>query len=119
MKRYSFFLLYAALCIAVPLRARGGAAQPAAADSLLGAVHTVDVRAKTIDVTTGVGEALRVVHLQVAVDTRITETGAPLALALLQPGDIVRVSWGSRAQGVVAYTIERIGRVSAGPGGKP
>lgn len=117
MKWPSFFY-YAALSAAVPFRA--AAEPPPAPDSLLGAIHAVDVRAKTVEVTTGVGMALRVVRLQIAADTRITETGASLALALLQPGDIVRVSWGSRGgTAAVAYTIERIGRTSAVPASGP
>ena len=115
MSRASFFY-YAALCAAVPFRAK---AEPIPADSLRGAVHAVDLRAKTVDITTGVGMALRVVRLQVVADTRITEAGAPLALALLLPGDIVRVSWGARANGIVAYTIERVGRLNAAPAGGP
>ena len=116
MKWPSFFY-YAALSAAVPVR--GAAVPPPAPDSLLGAVHAVDVRAKTVEVTTGVGMALWVVRLQIAADTRITETGAPLALALLQPGDIVRVSWGARGTAAVAYTVERIGRISAVPASGP
>jgi hypothetical protein len=115
----SSLLLYAALSAAVPVRA--GAAQPAASDSLLGTVHAVDARAKTVEVATGVGMALRVVRLQIAPDTRITETGAPLALSLLHPGDIVRISWGARGGGAaaVAYTIERVGRMNPVPASGP
>ena len=93
------------------------AAQQSPHDSVQGAVRAVDVRGRTIEVTTGVGMALRVVRLRVPADTRITAAGAPLAFALLKPGDIIRVSFGSRPGGSVAYRIERVGRLEATPGG--
>ena len=85
------------------------AQQPA--HSVQGTVRVVDVRGRAFEVTTGVGMALRVVRLQVPADTRLTAAGAALPLAQLQPGDLVRVSYGSRPSGYVAYTIERLERV--------
>src|SRR5439155_724165 len=76
-------------------------------DSLRGAVRTVDPRARTVAVTTGVGMALRVVQLRVPTELRVSAGGAALPLTALQPGDIVRVSFGWRPAGLVAYTIER------------
>ncbi len=87
-------------------------------DSVRGAVHAVDVRARSVDVMTGVGLALRVVHLQVPATVPITsrESGQrePIKLAELKPGDVIRVSFGSRPTGFVAYTIERVGRMEVG-----
>jgi len=40
--------------------------------------------------------------------------GAPINLAALKPGDVIRVSFGSRPTGFVAYTIERVGSMEAG-----
>ncbi len=99
------------------LIAAPAAAQQAPHDSVQGAVRVVDVRGRTIEVTTGVGMALRVVRLRVPPETRITAAGAPLAFAQLKPGDIIRVSFGSRPGGAVAYAIERVGRLEATPGG--
>jgi len=76
-----------------------------------GAVHAVDVRGRALEVLTGVGMAFRVVRLQVPADTRMTAAGAPLTLARLQAGDLVRVSYGARPGGFVAYSIERLERV--------
>jgi len=42
-------------------------------DSVRGAIRTVDVRARTLEVTTGVGFALRVVRLQVPAGVPITD----------------------------------------------
>lgn len=83
---------------------------PPATHSVQGTVRVVDVRGRAFEVTTGVGMALRVVRLQVPADTRVTAAGAALALAGLQAGDIVRVSYGARPGGYVAYTIERVER---------
>lgn len=86
-------------------------------DSVQGAVRTVDVRTRSLEVTTGVGYALRVVRLQVPTAVPITDRkngrGA-INLAELKPGDVVRVSFGGRQTGFVAYTIERVGRMEAG-----
>jgi hypothetical protein len=90
------------------------AAQQTSHDSLRGAVRAVNVRTRAVEVTTGVGHAMRVVRLQIAADTRLTADGAALPLAQLQPGDIVRVSYGTRPAGYVAYTIERLGRMATG-----
>jgi hypothetical protein len=93
---------------------RPAGAQQAAHDSLRGAVRTVNVRGRAVEVTTGVGHAVRVVRLQIAPDTRLSAGGSALPLAQLQPGDIVRVSYGARPSGYVAYTIERLGRMGTG-----
>jgi hypothetical protein len=92
-------------------------------DSVRGAIRAVDVRARTVEVTTGVGYALRVVRLQVPASVPITNRdggqGAPIKLAELKPGDVIRASFGGRPTGFVAYTIERVGRMDAGVGRVP
>jgi len=92
--------LFSFLIIAAPTAA-ATAQQPGPAHNVQGAVRTVDVRGRALEVTTGVGMALRVVRLQVP---------APLSLAGLRPGDLVRVSYGARPGGYVAYSIERVER---------
>jgi hypothetical protein len=100
------------------------AQQPAAPhDSVQGAVRTVDVRARMVEVTTGVGFALRIVRMQVPAEVPITNRAArggqpaPLKLAELKPGDVIRAQFGARPTGFVAYTIERVGRMDAAGGG--
>ncbi len=87
-------------------------------DSVRGAIRVVDLRARTLEVTTGVGFALRVVRLQVPAGVPITnkESGQrePIRLGELKPGDVIRASFGGRPTGFVAYTIERVGRMDAG-----
>jgi hypothetical protein len=84
-----------------------------------GAVRLVDARARALEVTTGVGMALRVVRVQVPTDIRITAAGATLTLSQLAPGDIVRISYGGQPGGYRAYTIERVGRMQSGLEGAP
>jgi hypothetical protein len=111
---YRFAILSFVFLAARPLT---GAAQqaPAAHDSLKGAIRVVDVSGRALEVTTGVGMALRVVRLQVSGATRVTAAGADLPLAQLQPGDVVRVSYGGQPGGYIAYAIERVGRMATGP----
>ena len=97
------------------------AQQPSAAphDSVRGAIRTVDVSARTVEVTTGVGLALSVVRLQIPAGVPITERyGAQpttISLAALKPGDVIRVTFGGPPSALVAYTIERVGRMGPTP----
>jgi hypothetical protein len=113
------FTLLSFLFLVVPPLAARAAAQQAPHDSITGAVRTVDLAGRVVEVTAGVGMALRVVRLQVPADTRITagrgSQGAAMALALLRPGDLVFVSFGSRPTGLVAYSIARVGTMTTGP----
>ena len=107
------FVLTSLLCVVCPTSA---ASQQAPHDSVRGAVRLVDTRNRALEVTTGVGMALRVVRVQVP--TTVFVTGSPgqdqLALSDLKPGDVVRVTFGARPSGWVAYTIERIGSMTSG-----
>jgi hypothetical protein len=109
--------LISAVLLAAPLALP--AQQPTVPhDSVQGAVRAVDVRARSLEVTTGVGFALRVVRLQVPPSVPITnrEGGQrePIKLSELKPGDVIRAVFGGRPTGFVAYTIERVGRMDAG-----
>ncbi len=104
----SFLLCFAPLSLS--------AQQPTAPhDSVRGAIRTVDVRTRTLEVTTGVGFALRVVRLQVPAGVPITDRQSAqpqlIGLGALQPGDVIRAAFGGRPTGFVAYTIERVGRM--------
>jgi hypothetical protein len=105
----------ASVCIIAAFPLVATAQQPAApAHNVQGAVRVVDVRGRALEVTTGVGMALRVVRIQVPAEVRVTARGAALSLGQLAPGDIVRVSYGGRSGGFLAYTIERVGRMATG-----
>lgn len=109
-----------ALLVAVTAAPVVLSAQQSPHDTVVGAVRAVDTRARTLEVTTGVGLALRVVRMRVPAETPITERGGALAFPALKPGDVVRVAFGARPEGFVAYTIERLGDMAHGrQGGAP
>jgi hypothetical protein len=107
----SRFVLACIFIIAAAPTAAAGQQVPPTTHRVQGTVHMVDVRGGALEVTTGVGMALRVVRLQVPAALRVTASGTPLPFARLQAGDIVLVSYGSRPGGNVAYTIERLERI--------
>jgi hypothetical protein len=92
-------------------------------DSVRGAVRAIDVRSRTVEVTAGVGYALRVVALQIPSSVPITnrERSQPAVIALgqLKPGDVVRAQFGGKAAPFVVYTIERLGRMTTGVDSTP
>ena len=107
------FILASLLWVVGPTLA---ASQQAPHDSVRGAVRLVDTKNRALEVTTGMGMALRIVRLQVRATVPVTTTPGrdQLALSDLKPGDVVRVTFGARPSGWVAYTIERIGRMTSG-----
>lgn len=109
-------ILLVCLLVTVAIQ-EAGSQQPH--DSLVGAVRTVDVRARTLDVTIGVGFALRLVRIQVPLDTRITAAEDTLRFDELSRGDVVRVSFGNRDTTYVAYAIERLGDMRSGRDSTP
>lgn len=108
--------LLSVLVLIAPAAAR---AQQTPHDSVRGAVRAIDPRTRTLEITTGVGLALRVVRLQVPAAVPVTAPTGALALGDLKPGDVVRATFGVRTGGFVAYTIERVGRMGDGPGRTP
>jgi len=89
-------------------------------DSVRGAIRAVDVGARTLDVSTGVGYALRVVRLQLPASATITDLAGgnaqpdTIGLAQLKLGDVVHAQFGGHAASFVIYTIERVGSMAAG-----
>lgn len=108
------------LSLALLVAPIGLAAQQTTAphDSVRGAIRAVDVRTRTLEITTGVGLAVRIVTLQVPAGVPITdrEDGQPelIGLGALKRGDVVRARFGGGSTGLVAYTIERVGRMETG-----
>ena len=92
-------------------------------DSVRGAIRSIDVRSRTVEVTAGVGYALRVVALQIPATVPITNRegyqGDVIALAQLKLGDVVRAQFGGTAAPFKVYTIERLGRMTTGVDSKP
>lgn len=118
---YRTALLFVALVV-TPCATHLSAQQPnpptVPHDSVRGAIRSIDVHARTVEITTGVGYAMRVVRLQVPATAPITDrqTAQPETIALgeLKLGDVVRAQFGGQAAPFVAYTIERLGTMTAG-----
>jgi hypothetical protein len=88
-------------------------------DSVRGAIRAVDVSARTVEVAAGVGLALTVLRLQVPAGVPITDregtNPTTIGLAMLKPGDVVRATFGGPRTALVAYRIERVGRMGSTP----
>lgn len=117
--------LFVALFIA-PLTA--AAQQPTAApatphDTVLGAIRSIDAQTGIVEVSSGVGYALRVVQLRVPAGVPITDREGgqteSVKLGELRLGDVVRASFGGQAAPFVAYTIERVGSMETGVSSRP
>jgi hypothetical protein len=92
-------------------------------DTVRGAIRSIDAQAGIVEVSTGVGYALRVVQLRVPASLSITtrEGGQTesIKLAELRLGDVVRATFGGQAAPFLAYTIERVGRMETGVSSRP
>jgi hypothetical protein len=92
-------------------------------DTVRGAIRAIDVGARTVDITSGVGLAIHVVQLQIPASVPITdrESGQPESIRLgeLRLGDVIRASFGGQATPFLAYTIERVGRMETGVNARP
>jgi len=69
-----------------------------------GTVHAV--HAGSVDLVTGVGYALRLVHLRMQPTTHISGEGGPIAPGDVRPGDVMRADCRLTADGIVAERIE-------------
>src|SRR2546423_8564425 len=122
--RFAMLVLALYLFVSLPLAGQQRTAPPPASrpiaphDSVRGAVSAVDLKARTLDVTTGVGFALRIVRLQVPADVPITDREGgqrePMRLAELKPGVIAPPTFGGSQTGLVAYRLDRVGRSDLG-----
>jgi hypothetical protein len=100
-------LLLTPLLAAAPARPRP-LAQAAQAYTYQGTVHAVNVRSGSLDLITGVGMALRLVHMGVSPTTLLASSGATLRLADLKPGDYLRADCLRTDAGLTASRIERV-----------
>ena len=73
-----------------------------------GTVHTVQPRASSLELITGVGFALRLVPMRAVAATRVERAGVAISLADLKPGDVVRADCRRTALGLVADRIVEI-----------
>ncbi|NIP57968.1 MAG: hypothetical protein GWM92_02790 [Gemmatimonadetes bacterium] len=107
-------LILLAAAFAVP-EARAAPPGHQEADTLRGTVRAVEEGAG-VEVITGFHLALRVVYVRVDGETRVTAADRPVALAELEPGQVVRIRLREGVEGPVAATIEAV-RPGDAPGG--
>ena len=92
-------------------------------DTVRGAIRSIDAQAGIVEVSSGVGYALRVVQLRVPAGVPITDREGgqteSIKLAELRLGDVVRASFGGQAAPFLAYTIERVGSMETGVSSRP
>ena len=93
-------VLLPALTLA-PADGRAQGAQPAASYTYQGTVHAFTANTRSLDLITGVGMALRIVHVTVA-------PAAGVAGLEFKPGDVVRMECHRTDTGLVADRIERV-----------
>jgi hypothetical protein len=96
------------------LAPRPAVGQQAPHDSIVGAVQAVDMSARTVEITGGVGMALRQVRLVVPATVPVKSGAASTTLEQLHPGDVVRVTFGGRTGDYTAYTVEVLGTMTTG-----
>jgi hypothetical protein len=101
-------LLVATACggYASPVQA-GPRLQQLAAYTYDGTVHTVRTAPGTLDLITGVGPALRMVHITVPSSATIESDGRRVSLADLKPGDVIHAECRLTDQGMVAEKIRK------------
>ena len=89
---------------AVALLPAAASAQAEEPHTYRGTVHTVQPGA--LDLITGVGYALRVVHIRTPATTVVARGSASLHVSELKPGDVVRADCRLTEAGLVAERIE-------------
>jgi hypothetical protein len=94
------------LVLASTLLAVGGERTPAT-PSVQGTIHAIQPKSESLDLVTGVGMALRIVHVRIPLTERIAPAGAQLSA--LKRGDIVRVQCHWSGKQLVADRIDKVG----------
>lgn len=78
----------------------------AGSERLTGTVRAVDTRTRTFDLLTGVGHALRVRHIRLPAEFRVSAGRAESPRGAVTPGAIVRVDVRTTPTGTDASSIE-------------
>lgn len=73
-----------------------------------GTVHAVNVKTGSLDLITGVGMSLRLVHITIPPAARLAAAGSAHRLLDLRPGDVVRADCRRTASGLVAERFEKV-----------
>jgi hypothetical protein len=103
------------LCCAYPSFARPPSpASGSAAPTLTATVRSVDTQARTLEVVTGVGHALRVVKFAFGEGAEVKTAGGAASLVQIKRGDLIRIEFTKDAGVDTAKTIEVLPRPEAG-----
>ncbi|HYQ96304.1 MAG TPA: hypothetical protein VER38_04785 [Candidatus Eisenbacteria bacterium] len=98
----AFLLLFAFALL--PARAQ----QQPASVPIQGTVYSLKTKPASLDLLTGVGMALRLMHITTPPSARIESVGAAAPLSALKRGDIVRVQCHWSGKELVADRIEKV-----------
>lgn len=115
---YRAMTLVAAAAL-LPSLPQGQSAPPSAPYTYQGTVQEVQSKTASLDLVTGVGYALRLVHIRTVASTHMESAGATLALADIKPGDIVRAVCRMADTALVADSIQKLASAGAAPAVKP
>jgi len=96
------------LSVLLPLALDGARPQQQAPYTYHGTIQAVQPKPGSLDLITGVGMALRLVHMRTTSGTRIASGTASLALGDLKPGTVIRAECHPSDQGLVADRIEKV-----------
>jgi hypothetical protein len=87
---------------------------PAASDTLVGTVRSVNYTTETVEVLTGFGSAVRLERVRVAPAVPVRIGGARRPLADLRRGQVVRIVYRETRQGKTAASLEVVTRPARG-----
>jgi len=107
---YAVLLVGAAASVAPPSPPAPTPAALAASATLTATVRSVDAQARTMEVVTGVGYALRVVKLSWTAAPTVKAAAAGAEMTQIKRGDLVRVEYVRAPGGNVVKTIEVLPR---------
>jgi hypothetical protein len=95
---------------AAPPSPAATSATPLPSATLTATVQSIDAQARTLEVVTGVGYALRVAKLSWKEPPTVKATAAGAGMSQIKPGDLVRVEYAKAPEGNVVRTIELLPR---------
>ncbi|HEY2955330.1 MAG TPA: hypothetical protein VGK89_08805 [Candidatus Eisenbacteria bacterium] len=94
-----------ALCAATAGGQPASPPAPGPSQVVTGTVCRSDAEAGTLDLLTGTGHALRIIHVRLAADVKVKGRGAT-AVTALAPGAVCRVECSHAGAAVTAYLVE-------------
>ena len=100
-------ILLIPLVISAPANLPRPATQTASSYTYRGTVHAVNAQTGSLDLITGVGMTLRLVHLTAGSAVRTSAPSAGLRMSDVKVGDVVRVDCRRTNAGLVVDRIEK------------